>query len=231
MLMSPQGPPDVRSRVVAFALFMHMNKDGRCYVGQARIAERCGCSLRSVRRHIKLLEDTGWLTKEVTRNEKGWRRNNYTVSLPPQLATTRTDTPLDNPAANDWPQAEQSQGSPQVSEGPNHSPLRPNDTSDRPANDLITSGSEQGNKQLIRNSIRSITTDMRMPSPQQRSVRVAGSFADVVDHVQRAIDRGIPADDPQQLSRLCGLTVPQVEAALDQINARMRVDQRMRDYG
>lgn len=87
LVMGPKGPGDHRLRLTAMALFMHMNDQAQCWVGQLRIAERTGFGERSVRRHVESLERDGWIQRSLVKDAgKSWRKTVYTASLPEAAA-------------------------------------------------------------------------------------------------------------------------------------------------
>ena len=60
----PQG-----QKFLLVALCDHANDDGVCWPGQDSLCEKCSMSESTVGRHIKWLEDNGYLTSE--RRQKG----------------------------------------------------------------------------------------------------------------------------------------------------------------
>lgn len=88
------------SRHVALTLSLHMNeRGGSCFPSLETLTEETGLSKASVVTHLKVLEDCGWLTKE----KGGGRRKDgrgisstYTATIP-ELSSTLTVTPVDNP--------------------------------------------------------------------------------------------------------------------------------------
>lgn len=94
--MSPHGPTDHRLRLTAMALFLHMNNQAQCWVGQKGIAERTGFGERSVRRHVQSLERAGWIQRSFVKDAgKAWRKTVYTASVPDSISL---------PAANEMPE-------------------------------------------------------------------------------------------------------------------------------
>ena len=55
---------DATARLVGFVLATYMDKDGRCYPGQARLAEGIGRSVATVRRGLRTLEAAGFLVTQ-----------------------------------------------------------------------------------------------------------------------------------------------------------------------
>lgn len=57
-----------------------------CYPSHALIAERCGCSPRSVQRPLRELEEAGWITRVPRFDERGDRRSDgFIVRVEPAL--------------------------------------------------------------------------------------------------------------------------------------------------
>lgn len=58
-----------------------------CYPSHALIAERCGCSPRSVQRPLRELEEAGWITRVPRFDERGDRRSDgFIVRVEPALS-------------------------------------------------------------------------------------------------------------------------------------------------
>lgn len=51
----------------------YADEEGSCFPGQEKIAERVACSVDTVARSLKTLEDAGLLRREKRRNESGYR--------------------------------------------------------------------------------------------------------------------------------------------------------------
>ena len=61
---------------VLLMLAYHADDHGKCWPGIALLGEECGISRSSVTRHIKSLEEGGFLSKESRHDAKGYRRSN-----------------------------------------------------------------------------------------------------------------------------------------------------------
>lgn len=94
------------TRVLLYALANISDKDGVCYPGQNTLAEWTSLDVRSVRRHLKILEDGGYLKIVQRRNGFQVYSNEYHLNIPAQFYetkrqkqqdssdTVRTDSPI-----------------------------------------------------------------------------------------------------------------------------------------
>ena len=71
-----QHPLRGLQKSVLFMLAYHADDHGKCWPGIALLSNECGISRSSVTRHIKSLEEGGFLSKESRRDAKGYRRSN-----------------------------------------------------------------------------------------------------------------------------------------------------------
>jgi hypothetical protein len=88
---SEEGPKHATTRHVLLTLSLHMGKHGdHAFPSQEHLAKRTGMSVRSVRTHLKIAEDAGWIIR-VPRRPTGspWRHHQYVAALPAALANRR----------------------------------------------------------------------------------------------------------------------------------------------
>lgn len=95
LVFSADDRIDVYGLAVATALHVHMGPDGRCKVGQRRLAELARCTQNTVRARIGVLVAAGWLAVEGGDRE----RASYRAVIPPSEAPDETPAgPVDNAA-------------------------------------------------------------------------------------------------------------------------------------
>ena len=84
---------EAAKRMVLIAIANYAGDDGRAWPSQERIAADSGIALRTCKRHIKWLEENGFLTRQTKHLGQGnGSRTTYCV-LVKRLAETPTDTP------------------------------------------------------------------------------------------------------------------------------------------
>lgn len=84
-------------KITLMALADHSDDDGVCWPGARKIAEKCGLNRATVFRHLKILEETGLLTRQNRRREDGSVASNiYIISCSwvSQNATGSHDAPI-----------------------------------------------------------------------------------------------------------------------------------------
>jgi len=112
LVASEHGPADPSTRLVLFVLALHMNQSGdNAFPSQATIARRAGLSERSVRTHLGLAENGGWI-KVFNKPRKGqaWFVHEYLATIPDELAQFCTSKPWEDDPT--WQRAENSAGRP-----------------------------------------------------------------------------------------------------------------------
>jgi hypothetical protein len=106
LVASEHGPKHGLTRLVLCVLALHMNQQGgSCFPSQTKIAKRAGISVRSVRHHIGLAVDGGWLKVEGQKLRRGHASfvNDYTATIRASLVLlTKTPPWVDDPT---WKQA------------------------------------------------------------------------------------------------------------------------------
>jgi hypothetical protein len=98
LIASENGPSDPSTRLVLFVLSLHMNQRGEnAFPAQKLIAIRAGLSERSVRTHLNLAADAGWL-RICKKAQKGqaWFVHEYVATIPDRLAELRTSKPWED---------------------------------------------------------------------------------------------------------------------------------------
>lgn len=81
-IASPNGPAST-TRHVLFTLSIHMNEDGQAFPSIALLAIKTGLSDRAVRKHLKIAEKEGWITRKLWRDKgKDWAGYRYCATLP-----------------------------------------------------------------------------------------------------------------------------------------------------
>lgn len=107
LFASEHGPKDGGTRLVLFALSLHMNQQGgSCFSSQKTIADRSGLSERSVRTHLANAEKAGWLKIGQQPQKKGtaWFVHNYVATIPEELVAHIPSKPWeDDPQWNEDP--------------------------------------------------------------------------------------------------------------------------------
>lgn len=86
-IVSAEGPGNPTTRHVLLTLALHMNSDGqRCFPSEARLAAETGLSDRSVRTHLKIATENGWISRKRWRCKgKNWAQYCYCATLPKGL--------------------------------------------------------------------------------------------------------------------------------------------------
>ena len=79
-------------------LFKHANDDGICWPSLNLLAQECGISRDSVVRHIKILEEKGYLAKERRKNKNDWASTEYKVVIMDSEVVAESDNPLSDTA-------------------------------------------------------------------------------------------------------------------------------------
>jgi len=89
------GPRDALSLLLLLTLSTWMDRDGRAFPSQEKLAAGARMSIRTVRRKLAAAVDAGWLRIE-TENVGGqnWRRNVYLAAVPEGLELDETDEAL-----------------------------------------------------------------------------------------------------------------------------------------
>jgi hypothetical protein len=146
LFASEHGPSDTGTRLVLFVLALHMNQDGEsAYPAQELIARRSGLSVRSVRKHLQLAEQGGWLNiHQKRRRGQAWFVNEYAATIPDGLAELCKSKPWEDDPT--WGRAENSAGRldhPAMSrenKHPANGARRPAIDAEHPANASVTPG-------------------------------------------------------------------------------------------
>ncbi|WP_102867630.1 ArsR/SmtB family transcription factor [Pseudovibrio exalbescens] len=72
------------SRYLLHCLALHFHlRQGRCYQSIEELAAGCGLSKRTVIKHLRIVEDAGWI--KVTFHgftDQRWRRHSYALAFP-----------------------------------------------------------------------------------------------------------------------------------------------------
>lgn len=91
--MGPNGPAPT-TRHVLHVLASHMNQDGgNCWPGQRRLADETGLARKTVRNHLDLAREAGWLTwEEEAGAGKAWRQRRYHATYPPEVGDPHSPT-------------------------------------------------------------------------------------------------------------------------------------------
>jgi hypothetical protein len=81
---SDRGPPSSTTRQVLIEVSLWMNNDTLiAYPSEETIAKKCRLSVRSVRTHLKLAADQGWISRKLFRPAgKQWPGYCYTGGFP-----------------------------------------------------------------------------------------------------------------------------------------------------
>lgn len=79
-------------KLLLICLANYANEDGVCWPGQKRLARDCSMTERSVRTHVKALEDAGYLTRKARRRDSDQTRTSdeYTLNI-----SSRKNLPVD----------------------------------------------------------------------------------------------------------------------------------------
>lgn len=97
-ILSEHGPDNPHLRLVLVAISLHMNASGSgAWPSQSLIAKRAGVGLRSVKRHVKAAQRTGWLMRSRTRIEgRKWRGTAYEASVPESVYINLPERPWES---------------------------------------------------------------------------------------------------------------------------------------
>lgn len=80
--------PEANVLLTLYTISTYMDRDGFCFVGQAKIADGARTSVRTVKRHIAEAKVLGWLHVELERVDGGRHvsfRNTYRACVPAHL--------------------------------------------------------------------------------------------------------------------------------------------------
>jgi hypothetical protein len=86
-IASERGPADPTTRHVLMTLSLHMNQRGeQAFPSQRLLARRTGLSERSVRTHLQLAREAGWILVYAKQPKgHGWRLHEYVAAVPENL--------------------------------------------------------------------------------------------------------------------------------------------------
>lgn len=81
-LLDSKLPPG--AKLVGVAMWDHVNSNqgGKAYPGVDRLADRLGMSARTVKRHLTLLRNTGWLVRTWCHDGKRGGNDEYVLAVP-----------------------------------------------------------------------------------------------------------------------------------------------------
>lgn len=91
-------------KLVLLKLADNANDNGECWPSYQHIADQCEIAHSTVRKHIKDLESSGYLTIHPRKTELGHASNIYKLQLPPKPPVSSDDTPMppdDTPMPSD----------------------------------------------------------------------------------------------------------------------------------
>lgn len=91
-VLSADGPINPATRLVCLAISKFVN--GRTlstFVSQARLAEATGLADRSVRTHVAMAAEAGWLKRSHRNRGKNWKLTTYTLALPHRAPVTNAE--------------------------------------------------------------------------------------------------------------------------------------------
>lgn len=91
--MGPDGPAPT-TRHVLHALASHMDRFGDdCWPGTRLLAEETGLARKTVRRHLDLAKDAGWISwVEEAGEGQAWRRRLYSPTYPSNMGESEPPT-------------------------------------------------------------------------------------------------------------------------------------------
>ncbi len=88
------------------ALYKHMDEDGgSCFPGILKIAVEAGCRESTVKKHLTLAEEQGWIVKAYRNRASGqsWRGRSYQARIPEEALNKLERGPADgSPADGRW---------------------------------------------------------------------------------------------------------------------------------
>lgn len=90
VVASKFGPANPTTRHVLLTLGLHMSDKGdSCFPSMALLSDETGLGLRTVKEHIALAAEDGWIGKRERRlkNTQGWKRNEYFAQIPADAET------------------------------------------------------------------------------------------------------------------------------------------------
>ncbi len=86
--------PDSRKKLILLSLADNANTESRsCWPSVSYISKRCGCSVRTTIRHLKSLEEEGYLQTNKRYTDEGRQCTNVYVILTPSPEGDTHDTP------------------------------------------------------------------------------------------------------------------------------------------
>lgn len=88
------APFDRAMKATLYTLHAFMDRSGRAWPSQERVADSLKCSVRTVQRDIARARRAGWLLTEFTGEGKAWRRNAYVATVPDGVNLSETDEAL-----------------------------------------------------------------------------------------------------------------------------------------
>ncbi len=241
-VMGPQGPDNHRLRLTAMALFMHMNEEGRCWVGQPRIAERTGFGERSVRRHVQSLERDGWIQRSFVKDSgKAWRRTVYTASIPDSVEAPANLSPHAGIPADGMPSQEAAAPVEKtyVPANAESVPAKPSEGAANLISDAVNRWPlnrdlEQGVEPVFKTSSaipprQKEYSPFQNPFSESRKPKNAHSFEQINERVEYAFVQlhlggtAVSLTDYSLIRKLTGYTEQQVKAAITQLIDRRRL--------
>lgn len=82
---SAAGPENPVTRHVLLAISLYMSEKGDgAFPSMEKLSEDTGLSVRTIKKHVPLAEELGWLNVVKKKGTgKGWRRNDYKATIPP----------------------------------------------------------------------------------------------------------------------------------------------------
>jgi DNA-binding MarR family transcriptional regulator len=83
-IRSERGPPSPTTRLVLICLSLWINRNERqCWPSQKTLARHTGLSLRTVKQHLALADDEGWIFRERKRRTgRRWAQTFYEMTIP-----------------------------------------------------------------------------------------------------------------------------------------------------
>ena len=83
-LSSSAGPKSAVTRHILLAISLYMSEKGEgAFPSMERLADDTGLSVRSIKKHVPLAEELGWLKVIKKRGRgQGWKRNDYKATIP-----------------------------------------------------------------------------------------------------------------------------------------------------
>jgi hypothetical protein len=209
LIASEHGPADPSTRLVLFVLSLHMNENGEnAFPAQKLIAQRAGLSERSVRTHINLAADAGWLRiYQKPQKGKAWFVHEYQATIPDRLAELCKARPWEDDP--NWKRPENSAGrktEPKLTQRAANGAGRPAILAPRPANDDTTGGNlrHDARQGLPTNS--SLNSSMNSPINRTCNVQQQAAAPRAPDSLDgkssKAEDPPAPAAKPPTLRKV-----------------------------